>query len=316
MELRRLRLLHELSRLGTVAAVAESLAYSPSSVSVQLAQLEREAGAKLLRRAGRNVELTPAGTRLAAYAAEALAADEAIRTELAAGAGDAPRGRLRMSFVQTPALALLPGMLEGLAASAPELQVEVVQRETAPALDDLRSRVVDLVVGIEYDPVPVARRGDVDRRDLMREDVLLALHPEHPAVTRRGPVRIAACEHEAWATGARGARGGLDAVVRNVCNRLGGFEPDVRHRSDDGLLLAALVASGRAVALLPALLTAAMPQIVARRIREEHLQRTMFTAARATAAGAPAVVAAREALHATARRVAARQRGLEVLAQA
>ena len=92
MELRRLRLLHELSRLGTVAAVADSLAYSPSSVSVQLAQLEREAGAKLLRRAGRNVELTPAGRRLAAHAAEALAADEAIRAELA-GAGDAPRGR-------------------------------------------------------------------------------------------------------------------------------------------------------------------------------------------------------------------------------
>jgi DNA-binding transcriptional LysR family regulator len=75
IELRRLRLLHELSRLGTVAAVAETLSYSPSSVSVQLAQLEREAGAKLLRRVGRNVELTAAGRRLAAYAAESLAAD-------------------------------------------------------------------------------------------------------------------------------------------------------------------------------------------------------------------------------------------------
>ena len=314
MELRRLRLLHELSRLGTVAAVAESLAYSPSSVSVQLAQLEREAGAKLLRRAGRNVELTAAGERLAAHAAEALAADEAVRAELAAGAGDAPTGRLRMTFVQTPALALLPGMLERLARTAPGLQVEVVQRETAPALEDLRSRVVDLVVGIEYDPVPVARQRDVERVDLMREDVLLALHPEHPALTARGPVRIGACEHEAWATGTRGARGGLDAVVRNVCNRLGGFEPDVRHRSDDGLLIAALVASGRAVALLPALLTGAMPQLAARRIREERLQRTMFTAARATTAEAPAVVAAREALYATARRVASRRRDLEVIA--
>jgi DNA-binding transcriptional ArsR family regulator len=84
---------YELSRLGTVASVAEALAYSPSSVSVQLAQLEREAGIKLLRRVGRNVELTPAGRRLAAYAEQALAADEAIRTELA-GLGDAPRGGL------------------------------------------------------------------------------------------------------------------------------------------------------------------------------------------------------------------------------
>ena len=59
MELRRLRLLLELSRRGTVAAVADALDYSPSSVSVQLAELEREAGVKLLRRVGRNVALTP-----------------------------------------------------------------------------------------------------------------------------------------------------------------------------------------------------------------------------------------------------------------
>ena len=311
MELRRLRLLHELSRLGTVAAVAETLAYSPSSVSVQLAQLEREAGAKLLRRVGRNVELTAAGARLAAYAAEALAADEAIRTELA-GARDAPRGRLRMTFVQTPALALLPGVLEQLAQTAPDLQVEVVQRETAPALEELRSRAVDLVVGIEYDPLPVPRQRDVDRDNLLREDVLLAVHPEHPAAPRRGPVRLAACEHAAWGSGHRGT--GLDAVVRNVCNRLGGFEPDVHHRSDDGLVLSALVASGRAISLLPALLTAAVPQIVARRLREERLQRTIFTATRTTAAEAPAVLAARQALRHTARRVAAGRRELEVVA--
>src|SRR5213592_2292661 len=124
MELRRLRLLSELSRLGTVASVARALSYSPSSVSVQLAELEREAGTKLLRRVGRNLELTPAGQRLATHAEQALAADEAVRTELAR-LGDAPRGRLRMTFVQTPALALLPGVLERLADSAPHLQVEV-----------------------------------------------------------------------------------------------------------------------------------------------------------------------------------------------
>lgn len=311
MELRRLRLLHELSRRGTVASVAHALSYSPSSVSVQLAELEREAGIKLLRRVGRNVELTPAGRRLAAYAGEALAADEAIRGEIA-GMSDAPRGALRMTFVQTPALALLPGALARLADTAPDLRVEVVQRETAPALADLRSRAVDLVVGIEYEPVPVARHRDVDRQDLLREDVLLALHPDHPALPKRGPVRLAACEHDPWAAGHRGT--GLDAVLRNVCNRLGRFEPDVRHRSDDGLVLSALVASGRAVALLPALLAAAMPQIIARRLHEERLQRTIFTATRTTTTQAPAVLAVREALGDATRQLAARQRDLEVVA--
>ena len=43
-----------------------------------------------------------------------------------------------MTFVQTPALALLPSALAALAESAPDLRVEVSQRETAPALDELR----------------------------------------------------------------------------------------------------------------------------------------------------------------------------------
>ena len=199
--------------------------------------------------------------------------------------------------------------MERLAETAPDLQVEVVQSETAPALDDLRSQAVDLVVGIEYDPVPVPRQRDVDRRDLMREDVLLALHPSiggYEATDSACRLRKAA-----WASGHRGT--GLDAVVRNVCNRLGGYEPHIRHRSDDGLVLSALVASGRAVALLPALLATGMPQIIARRLREERLQRTIFTAARVTATDAPAVHAVRDALLDTARQVAAQQRNLEVL---
>ena len=155
------------------------------------------------------------------------------------------------------------------------------------------------------------RQRDLDRHDLMREDVLLALHPDHPATPKNGRVPIASCVDAAWASGHRGT--GLDAVVRNVCNRLGDFEPEVRHRTDDGLVLSALVASGRAVALLPALLAGAMPQIIARRLREERLQRTIFTATRTATAPAPAVIAARQALHETARQVASGRRDLEIL---
>ncbi|MBV9920480.1 MAG: LysR family transcriptional regulator [Pseudonocardia sp.] len=310
VELRRLRLLAELSRLGTVAAVAQALSYSPSSVSVQLAELEREVGTKLLRRVGRNVELTAAGSRLAAYADQALAADEAVRTELAQ-LGPGPRGRLQMAFVQTPALALLPGVLARLADTAPALQVEVVQRETDPAMEDLRCRAVDLVVGVEYEPVPVGRSRTVDRQDLLREDVLLAVHPDHPALPRHGPIHLTAFTHDIWAASHHAT--GLHALIRNVCNRLGGFEPDIRHRSDDALVLSALVASGRAVTFLPALLAAAMPPITARHLIEERIQRTIFTATRTTTGDAPAVVAVREALAATARQLAAGRQDLDVL---
>lgn len=42
LDVRRLRLLRELAHRGTIAAVAQALAFSPSAVSQQLGVLERE----------------------------------------------------------------------------------------------------------------------------------------------------------------------------------------------------------------------------------------------------------------------------------
>ncbi|MBY8852143.1 neutral/alkaline non-lysosomal ceramidase N-terminal domain-containing protein, partial [Saccharothrix sp. MB29] len=47
LDVHRLRLLREVQRLGTLAAVARALSYSPSAISQQLAQLEAEAGVPL-----------------------------------------------------------------------------------------------------------------------------------------------------------------------------------------------------------------------------------------------------------------------------
>ena len=58
-DVRRLRLLRELSVRGSLAAVADALHQSPSSVSQQLTQLEREVGLPLLVKSGRGVQLTP-----------------------------------------------------------------------------------------------------------------------------------------------------------------------------------------------------------------------------------------------------------------
>ncbi|MFC5180112.1 helix-turn-helix domain-containing protein [Actinomadura harenae] len=68
LDLGRLRVLRELQRRGTAGAVAEALGYSPSAVSQQLAQLQREVGVRLVEKAGRRLRLTPAGEALAARA--------------------------------------------------------------------------------------------------------------------------------------------------------------------------------------------------------------------------------------------------------
>lgn len=113
-----------------------------------------------------------------------------------------------------------------------------------------------------------------------------------------------------WATGHRGT--GLDALVRNRCNLLGGYEPDVRHRSNAGYVMGAIVASGLAVSLLPILLTVTQPQVAARPVAEERLQRTIFTAVR-TSSDTPAVHAVRDALRDTAAAIAVDRPEIDVV---
>ncbi len=88
LDLRRLKLLRELDARGTVHGAARALDYTPSAISQQLAVLEREAGATLLERAGRNVRLTDAGRLLVRHAATLLDGMEAAEAELAALAAE------------------------------------------------------------------------------------------------------------------------------------------------------------------------------------------------------------------------------------
>jgi DNA-binding transcriptional LysR family regulator len=85
-----------------------------------------------------------------------------------------------------------------------------------------------------------------------------------------------------------------------ACRSLGGFEPDIRHRSNDLLILLALVAAGQAVTLLPDLVRIDRePAVVSRDIAEAPLTRTVFAAIRRGSARRPALLALRAALRAT-----------------
>src|SRR5436305_1363703 len=82
VDTRRLELLLELSRLGSMREVGEAMHVTTSTVSQQIAALAREASTALIEPDGRRVRLTPAGRRLAGHAATLLAAVEAARRGL------------------------------------------------------------------------------------------------------------------------------------------------------------------------------------------------------------------------------------------
>src|SRR5919108_2040572 len=100
LELRRLRLLHELRERGTIAAVADALQFTPSAVSQQLATLEREAGVRLLEPSGRRVRLTDPALVLVEHADALLERTALAEADLAAAAG-AVTGRGRIAGFQS-----------------------------------------------------------------------------------------------------------------------------------------------------------------------------------------------------------------------
>ena len=242
-ELRRLRLLHELALRGTLAAVAEALAYSPSTISQQLAQLEKEAGVVLLAPDGRRVRLTEHGRILAEHAARALDLDERARGELESlHPGLAP---VRVAVMQTAALAIVPAALALLAERAPHLRVELVEMPPERGLFELTARGVDLVIAEQYPGHTRAHTEGLDRETLGTDPIHLAVASADPARSL-DDLRDRPWVMEPAATAAR-----LWAVQQ--C-RAAGFEPDVRYELADLSAHARLVAAGQAVAVLPDLL--------------------------------------------------------------
>ena len=95
LDVKRLRVLREVAAHGSFSAAAESLAYTQSAVSQQIAALEREAGTVLVDRNARGVKLTDAGEALVRHADAILARLADAEAELEAIAG-LRGGRLRL----------------------------------------------------------------------------------------------------------------------------------------------------------------------------------------------------------------------------
>ncbi len=68
LNFKHLRYFWMVGKTGSIAKAAAQLHLTPQSISGQLSELSDTLGVELLRRAGRNLELTDAGRRVLAYA--------------------------------------------------------------------------------------------------------------------------------------------------------------------------------------------------------------------------------------------------------
>ncbi|MFJ6482590.1 MULTISPECIES: LysR family transcriptional regulator [unclassified Streptomyces] len=307
LDVRRLRLLRELARRGTIAAVAEALSFSPSAVSQQLGVLEREAGLPLLERTGRGVRLTPAGQNLVGHAEAVLERLERADADLAEARGGLA-GALRIGAFPTATRAIVPAALTALARRHPALEPMVSETDPAAVAHALRAGDLDVALVHAYDFVPAEPEPGLATEPLYVEAMYLAAPaagvpapgapaPPPGAAESGGPDQGAVLRAHAGAPWITATPGTLCHVMTVRACQAAGFTPRVRHQVDEFATVLALVAAGQGVAVVPQLGVTG-PADPAVRLTRLLMERRTNLAFRSGAGAHPAVAAFGTALRA------------------
>ena len=256
MELQRLRAFALVLDLGSISAAANTLGYTQSAVSQQLAALERAVGAPLVDRSQRPLRPTDAGTRLRPHAERVLAvvgSAEAAARDLATGTA-----RLRLAAFPSALSSFVPAAVRDLRRAHPGLVVEVLQLETQEAVESLRGGDADLAVVHQMPGAAVPETSGLERRRLLTDD-LYAVVPEGHRLARRDEVSLADLENEPLVLPRRDTPAGrFRSVVEHLCAQAG-FEPRVAYELDDLPAAQAFAAAGIAVVLMHGLVLATLP---------------------------------------------------------
>lgn len=139
-----LRTFLEVVDSGGFAVAAERLALTPSAVSGHVKRLEQSAGARLLARTTRRLQLTEAGETLYAYARNILDLEREARARLR---GSTIQGRLRIGASEDFAGAWLPEVLQAFRRRHRQASIELKVGITADLLRQQARGRVDVVFG-------------------------------------------------------------------------------------------------------------------------------------------------------------------------
>lgn len=246
VELHQLQILRELGALGSVTAVAEALSVTPSAVSQQVAALQKGIGTPLTRKDGRRLVLTPAGEVLAAAGGKAIDAMAAARGSIDAFEHDRT-GVVSMSGFHSVGQSLFGSVIRELAASSSAPAVRLTDEDVAQSEFPALTARYDLVLAHRMEHAAAWPTDGIRSLTLVREPLDVAVAASHPLASRRTltPGDIA---DQPWVTSRVGYS--PDDVLRAVA-AVAGRPLDIRHRINDYGAVAAVVAGGDVLGMLP-----------------------------------------------------------------
>jgi DNA-binding transcriptional LysR family regulator len=175
MDTRQLAAFCAVVEKSSFSQAAEKLGVTQPAVSLQVRALEERLGQTLLDRSGRRVEPTEAGFRLYRSAQRMLALEEQLYEEVAAESGEL-QGTLAIGASTGPGAHLVPLLLCEFQRDHPELHVALSIWDTQTVSEKVALRELELgVVGA------LRRNRSLEFEPLVRDEIVLAVPPRHPA---------------------------------------------------------------------------------------------------------------------------------------
>jgi DNA-binding transcriptional LysR family regulator len=284
IDARRLRVLCEVSRHGSFSAAAGALGYTQPAVSRQIATLEAEVGAMLVRRVPQGAVLTDAGRLLVQRGEVILAHLDDLEQELNALAG-LQAGRLRLASFATAAASIVPLAIAKFRERHPGVELSVVMSDPIDSIPRLRAGELDMA--LSHDPldllaqdggpvtvgcgddlgatgVAASRPGGVELVHLFDDPMYVAMPAGHP-LAEAAPLALASFAEESWMLATKQTCPDSRLFLR-ACHEAG-FEPRIAFENDDYSAILGFVAAGVGVALIP--------DMVARAVRDDVVVRSL-----------------------------------------
>ncbi len=248
IDVRKLEILRELDRCGTITATAAAVHLTPSAVSQQLAALSKEAGTPMLEPDGRRVRLSEAATLLLSHAHQIFTHLEHAESDLAAfRRGDA--GTVRVGTFSSAVKAIAVPLISDIATRT-RLRVEIRGVEPEDAIDALLARTVDVSMTLATSDLLPGQHDKRIRSEHLLDDVMdVALPFDHP-LAHQETIELAELSDADWIL----AQPGVPCwqLTRDACERAG-FVPKARHYADGFVGVVGLISAGHGVALIPRL---------------------------------------------------------------
>jgi DNA-binding transcriptional LysR family regulator len=269
LDVRRLRVLCEVARHGSFSAAASALGYTQPAVSRQIATLEAEAGAVLVRRVPKGAVLTDAGRLLVARGELVLARLADAEAELRALRG-LDGGTLKLASFASGAASVLPLAVARFRERHPAVGLDIAMADPVVSIPRLRAGELDMALvhdamsEPERAPGVVERTPDVEVVALFEDPMYVAVASAH-RLAGSSPLSLADFAGDPWMLATSDTCPDSRLFLR-ACHAAG-FEPQIAFQNDDYGAIMGFVAAGVGVALIP--------DMVARGMREDVVIRAL-----------------------------------------